>query len=175
MTDQSSKGVTLYLVLYQWQGAQDLTTDMEWYDSADVYFSKDGAAGGIERCRNQVSGRPGKLTYRNVRGPFEWSESPDETESKPRGISLTEFARRCEIIGRAAAQLDAGFPDRARKTLGEGLPVETSAPLTSRQHAARNALQGCTCGSDGDLHQFTCQLRRDGDDGKGAVNGTGDV
>lgn len=63
-----------FIVLYEWQGAQDLSDCTTWWPSADILSSWEGAGEVIELMRKGETPRPGKLTYRNIRGPFSWLE-----------------------------------------------------------------------------------------------------
>lgn len=66
--------MTWFVVLHEWQAAQDLSTDNTWYPSADIYPTEKGARSSIDLMRNGEHPRRGQVTYRNVRGPFLWEE-----------------------------------------------------------------------------------------------------
>lgn len=63
-----------FIVLYEWQGCQELSTDREWWPSAEIFLSENAARATVERRRNGQQPRRGQLTYRNIRGPFPWLE-----------------------------------------------------------------------------------------------------
>lgn len=75
MTNLTSENLTpWFIVLYEWQGAHDLTDCRDWYPSAEILSEAVAANHVIERYRKSEQPRRGRLTYRNIRGPFPWSE-----------------------------------------------------------------------------------------------------
>jgi hypothetical protein len=69
-----------FIVLYEWQGCQGMTTDAAWWPSADILGAEEGALATIERLHRGEQPRRGQLTYRNIRGPFPWFEKPNAAE-----------------------------------------------------------------------------------------------
>lgn len=65
---------TWFIVLYEWQGAHDLSDCRNWYPSAEILSEEGAARNVIDRYRKGEQPRRGQLMYRNIRGPFPWSE-----------------------------------------------------------------------------------------------------
>lgn len=63
-----------FIVLYEWQGAQNLTDCRTWWPSAEILSTESSAQDVIERHRKSLEPRDGHITYRNVRGPFPWTD-----------------------------------------------------------------------------------------------------
>jgi len=72
----SNPSASWYIVLYEWQGAHDLSNYRDWHTSAEIMLREESARCVIDSYTKNKEPRPGKLRYRNVRGPFPWS--PDE-------------------------------------------------------------------------------------------------
>lgn len=76
----SKQRVSWFIVLYEWQACQGMSTDPTWYLSAQIFRERTGATETVSLLRLGEQCRSGKLTYRNIRGPFPWLESsPVET------------------------------------------------------------------------------------------------
>jgi hypothetical protein len=73
MTEAHPKPFTVYLVLYEWHGCHELSDDRTWHPSVEIIYSKDSALDMINRYRRLATHRM-LMSYRNVRGPYEWSE-----------------------------------------------------------------------------------------------------
>lgn len=71
-TPTSNDRTQWFIVLYEWQGAHDMTDDRTWYPSAQIYGGEPTEA--IAMLRKGEKPRRGELVYRNIRGPFPWSE-----------------------------------------------------------------------------------------------------
>ena len=63
-----------FIVVYEWQGCQQMSGDPTWWPSAEIRGSYDSAHSFVEELRKGEQPRHGKLTYRNIRGPFSWLE-----------------------------------------------------------------------------------------------------
>jgi hypothetical protein len=76
MTDvrSSEEHVEWFIILYEWQGARDLSNCREWWPSAEIIATHDGARSVITRYERHMQPANGRITYRNIRGPFPWSE-----------------------------------------------------------------------------------------------------
>lgn len=80
----SNERVSWYIVLYEWQGAHDLSDCREWFSGSDMFQSEVTARESVDKLRRKTEPVNGQLRYRNVRGPFTWAEpSQDETGAGP--------------------------------------------------------------------------------------------
>jgi hypothetical protein len=63
-----------FIVMHEWQAAQDMSNDATWYPSAQIFSSQEGALYSIDMLRKGETPRRGHVTNRNIRGPFRWVE-----------------------------------------------------------------------------------------------------
>lgn len=61
-----------FIVMHEWQAAQDMSNDATWYPTAQIFPTEKGALSEVEMLRKGELPRRGQMTKRNIRGPYRW-------------------------------------------------------------------------------------------------------